>query len=105
MKTILLWILILITPLSSKEKSLELIYKDAVVYTGVTIYYFTETQTNKPWELKVPFEDRSKYSVPKKLLENPEDVEGPVGANPKMIGKKFKALKLKNGAYKIIPSR
>lgn len=100
-KKIFIFLFVLLFPLYAKEKPRELIYKDAVVYTGYTKYVFTDPKTNKDWDLDVPSDEVKKYSIPKNLLENPEEVEGLVGANPKMIGKKFIITELKNGGKKV----
>lgn len=100
-KTAFIFLFIAFFPLFSKEKPMEMIYKDAIVYTGYTKYIFTDPKTKKDWELDVPSDEVKKFSIPKTLLENPEEVEGLVGANPKMIGKKFIITDLKNGGKKV----
>lgn len=102
---ILLLVLMLSSfPLFTKEKVRVGIYQDAVVYTGVTQYIFQDSQTGKTFQISVPFEERNKFSIPKNLLEDPNDVEGVVGANPKMIGKKFTITEVPKGITKIAPA-
>lgn len=77
------------------------IYKDATVYTGYTQYLFTDAKTGKDIEIQATDKNidpalAKKILVPKDLLEDPEKNEGLPGANPKLVGKKFKIQYLKN---------
>ncbi len=87
--------------LIAKNEVKEGVFEDAVVYTGVTQYFFKDSQTGKTFQVNVPSDEAHKSSVPKNLLEDPNEIEGLPGANPKMIGKKFKITKRKDGSVQI----
>ena len=106
--------LLLVSSISIAAKSKKVtseviaIYKHAMVYTGYTNYSFTDAKTGK--EIEIQATDKNidpdlakKIVVPKDLLEDPEKIEGLPGANPKLVGKKFKIQYLKND--KIIVTR
>ena len=105
---------LLVSSISIMAKSKDIakeviaIYKDATVYTGYTNYSFKDAKTGKDIEIQATSEHidpdlAKKIVVPKNLLEDPEKIEGLPGANPKLVGKKFKIQYLKN--EKIVVTR
>lgn len=86
------------------------IYKDATVYTGYTNYLFKDVKTGKDIEIQATDKNidpdlAKKIEVPKDLLEDPRNIEGLPGANPKLIGKKFKIKYLKDDKILIIRAK
>lgn len=88
--------------LNAKEKVQVGIYEDATFYTGVTKYYFKDPKTGKKFQIDIPNDEAHKSSIPKNLLEDPNEIEGIPGANPKMLGKKFTITERKDGSFQIV---
>lgn len=80
---------------TSKQKEIEAIYQDCTVYAGSTIFFFKTTQgdTIQVSILNKGMEGAEKSAkVPENLVDDSKDLEGVPGANPKMVGKKFKII-------------
>lgn len=79
----------------SAQKEVEAIYQDCTVYAGSTIFFFKTIQgdTIQVSILNKGMEEAEKSAkVPENLVDDSKDLEGVPGANPKMIGKKFKII-------------
>ena len=77
----------------------QVIYKSATYYTGRVDFYF---QDEKGGEVKVGISNLPEDSgavYPNYLLESGEDLEGPPGENPAMVGKPF--LLIRNAAGEV----
>jgi hypothetical protein len=72
------------------------IYESCTVYTGSTKYYFKPEKGEmiEVSALNKGMEDEEKYRIkmPDNLIDDSKDLEGLPGANPKMVGKKFKLI-------------
>lgn len=80
---------------TNKQKEIEAIYQDCTVYAGSTVFLFKTMQgdTIQVSILNKGMEDaETSAKVPENLVDNSKDLEGPPGANPKMVGKKFKII-------------
>lgn len=77
-------------------REIEVIYENCTVYAGSTKYYFkpAEGELIEVSVLNKGMEDEEIYriKIPKNLIDDSKDLEGPPGPNPKMIGKKFKLI-------------
>ncbi len=79
----------------SKQKEVEAIYQDCTVYASSTIFFFKTAQgdTIQVAILNKGMEEAEKSAkVPENLVDDSKDLEGVPGANPKMVGKKFKII-------------
>lgn len=85
------------------ENVQKVTYKSATYYTGRVDFYFTDEAgaevvigiSNFPEDKGVPY--------PPELLESGENMEGPPGENPNMVGKQF--LLVKDSTGKLIEIR
>lgn len=69
-------------------------YESCAVYAGATDYVFSD-QEGKRISVRVNHFDNKKTAntiMPDNMLESGEDLEGPPGANPEMVGKSFKLI-------------
>ncbi len=74
---------------------MEAIYQDCTVYASATMFFFKTAQgdtiqvsiLNKGME-----EAELSAKVPDNLVDDSKDIEGVPGANPKMVGKKFRII-------------
>jgi len=79
----------------SSSKVVEAIYQNCTVYASTTMFFFKTAQgdsievsiLNKGME-----EAALSAKVPDNLVEDSEGLEGLPGANPEMVGKKFRIL-------------
>ncbi|MDX1959731.1 MAG: hypothetical protein SFU98_14240 [Leptospiraceae bacterium] len=96
---LLLTILLSTTFVFAKDKSgtktIKAKYEDATVYTGYTLYVFKDVASGEKVEIQ-QVSGETKVKAPKNLLEDPKEIEGLPGANPKMVGKTFTIKYLKN---------
>ena len=77
------------------SKEIEATYQDCTVYASATMFFFKTTQgdtiqvsiLNKGME-----EAELSAKVPDNLVDDSKDIEGVPGANPKMVGKKFRII-------------
>ncbi len=77
------------------SKEIEAIYQDCTVYASATMFFFKTAQgdtiqvsiLNKGME-----EAELSAKVPDNLVDDSKDIEGVPGANPKMVGKKFRII-------------
>lgn len=80
---------------NSPAKEIEAVYENCTVYASATIFFFKTAQgdtvevsiLNKGME-----EAELSAKVPDNLVEDSKDLEGLPGANPQMVGKKFRIL-------------
>ncbi len=76
-------------------KEIEANYESCAVYASVTRFYFQPSEGNLI-EVTVFNEGMDEYpspiKIPGNLLDDIEDSEGPPGANPALVGKKFKLI-------------
>lgn len=64
-------------------------YKSATYYTGRVDFYFVDDNGDEVTVGISNFPEDSAAVYPKELLESGEDLEGPPGENPAMVGKQF----------------
>lgn len=77
-------------------------YQQATVYTGRTDYLFEDEIGGMLMVEYSNFDEIPPIELPENMLENDEELEGPPGANPELIGKKFKISYNEEGnVYKI----
>ena len=84
-------------PATETEILQKVTYVSATYYTGRVDFYFKD-EKGKTIEVGIsnfPEDKGAKY--PPSLLESGEDIEGPPGENPAMVGKQFYLVKDKNG--------
>jgi hypothetical protein len=74
------------------SKEIEVVYESCAVYASSTKFYFKPAQGDLI-EISVWNEGMEDYpspiKLPNNLLEDDENIEGPLGANPEVIGKKY----------------
>jgi len=63
-------------------------FQRATVYTGSTDYYFQEKSGQEVKIRQSNFEENT-FKMPANLLDNGDEIEGPPGANPEMVGQSF----------------
>lgn len=81
----------------TKGSQTEALYESAAVYAGKTEYRFF-TEEGEAIMVSDGNEEESHIKMSVDLLENDEDLEGPPGAEPTLIGKKFTLVKDENDA-------
>lgn len=67
-------------------KVVEATYRSAAVYAGKIEYEF-RTKDKKSFLVSDGVDEEATIEVPYNMLEDDEDLEGPPGANPEMVGK------------------
>lgn len=74
-----------------EEALMEVIYEGAAVYAGRTDYVFKNTtgHTMTIGVSNMPEDAATSPKVPANMLESGDDIEGPPGANPELVGKAF----------------
>lgn len=91
--------LICISCIACKNKSttetetgrvVEATYQNATVYTGSTDYEFQTADGTSIMVRVSNFEDEPQIQMPDGLLENSVELDGPPGANTKVVGQTFK---------------
>ena len=73
----------------AKQQTMELTYESAAVYAGKTEYAFLDGNGKQQLISVSNEENVSKIKMPDNMLEDDENLEGPPGANPEMVGKSF----------------
>lgn len=75
---------------SSDSSTIKLVtYTGAAVYAAVTEYQF-EDENGEMLLIRGPvFDEAAKFEIPDNMLDDDPNVEGPPGANPKLVGKTF----------------
>jgi hypothetical protein len=77
-------------------KEIIAVYEDCAVYAGSTKFVFKpeKGETIEVSVLNKGMEDEELYRIkmPDNLVDDSKDLEGLPGANPKMVGKKFKLI-------------
>jgi hypothetical protein len=80
----------------AQNKEIEVTYESCTVYAGSTKFFFKPAQGEliEVSTLNKGMEDEEKYRIkmPNNLVDDSKDLEGLPGANPKMVGKKFKLI-------------
>jgi hypothetical protein len=80
----------------ASHKIVEAIYESCAVYAGSTKYYFktSDGETIELSALNPGMDDEPLYriKIPNNLIDNAKNLEGPPGANPKLVGKKFNLI-------------
>lgn len=90
----------LIEDLNVKNAEIAATYISATFYAGSTHYFF-KTKEDKLFKINVLNEPEEQVvKLPKNLLDPNKNLEGPPGANPKLIGKKFMVKTDENGSAK-----
>jgi hypothetical protein len=80
----------------SKSQEIEATYESCTVYAGSTKFFFKPAQGEliEVSVLNKGMADEEIYRIkmPDNLVDDRKDLEGLPGANPKMVGKKFKLI-------------
>ena len=77
------------TPDAETGKVIQVTYQSAAVYAASTEYAF-ETESGELILIRGPvYDEEPTIEIPDNMLETGEDIEGPPGANPELVGKKF----------------
>lgn len=69
-------------------KIVEATYRSAAVYAGKIEYEF-RTKDKKSFLVSDGVDEEATIEMPYNMLEDDEDLDGPPGANPKLVGKTF----------------
>ncbi len=69
-------------------KMIEATYRSAAVYAGKIEYEF-RTKDRKSFLVSDGVDEEATIEMPYNMLEDDEDLDGPPGANPKLVGKTF----------------
>lgn len=69
-------------------KMIEATYRSAAVYAGKIEYEF-RSSGKKSFLVSDGIDDESTIEMPYNMLEDDEDLDGPPGANPELVGKTF----------------
>ena len=75
---------------NATPKTVFAIYEQATVYAGRTDYMFEDENGEMLMVEYSNFEETPSIELTENMLETDENLEGPPGANPEMVGKKFK---------------
>ena len=74
-------------------KEVIAIYEDCTVYAGSTDYSFQDIKTKTSFSVRIlNIREKGIFSpkIPKNLIDPSKDLEGVPGANPAVVGKRFK---------------
>lgn len=84
-----------------EEKIIVATYESATSYAARTDYGFSTTDGELLLIEGNTFEQEPIIELPDNMLETGDEIEGPPGANPELVGKSFKLYYKGDNVYKI----